>query len=173
MRRIPNRSEFTANAVKAVLEISEGTLYEMIRTGEIWEPTLDNRGRNVWSFEAVAECCVRQIDRWLNEDVFDAVRSEPSRRCPHSREELDDLRTWISAQEKRRRVFPSYIEALEWDDTCRDAERKMALLQSADSVNQKQRIGQFFGWLREEGVRACRLAGLEPFGPPDLRSKKD
>lgn len=165
MKRIPNRNVFTSTAVKAVLEISEGTLYEMIRTGEIWEPSIDHRGRNQWSFEGVADCCERQISRWLDEDVFHSLSSTPSRRCRHSREELEELRRWINAQTMKRRKFQSYIEALEWDETNGMAERNLELVQSMEPTNARQRLGRFFGWLRDEGLRACRLEGVEPLGP--------
>lgn len=166
MKRLPNRDAFNSHAVKAVLEVTEGTLYEMIRTGEIWEPSLDERGRNVWSFEAVADCCLRQIDRWLDEDVLHVLRAQPFRRCRHSREELEELRRWIHTQTMKRRNFQSHVEALEWDDTHRMAERNLELLQSTDPANERQRLGRFFGWLRDDGLRASKLAGLESFGPP-------
>lgn len=173
MKRIPNRDRFSASAVKAVLEISEGTLYEMIRTGEIWEPSLDERGRNVWSFDAVAECCFRQIDRWLEEDVLSSLQNVPARRCPHSREELESLRSWIAKQVFRRRRFGSPDEAMEWEVTSREAERHLSFLQSMEEHNKRQRIGSFFGWLREEGKRECGLAGLEPFGPAPREDDED
>jgi hypothetical protein len=173
MKRLPDRDWFTSHAVKAVLEISEGTLYAMIRTGEIWEPSLDERGRNVWSFEAVADSCERQIDRWLDEDVFRSLRDNPSRRCRHSREELEELREWIKAQKLKRRRLQSPAEAAEWNDTHREGVRTLELLQSMEPHNQRQRIGGMFSWLRAEGKRAARLTGLLPFGPPAPRRDED
>jgi hypothetical protein len=166
MKRIPDRDWFTSHAVKAVLEISEGTLYEMVRTGEIWEPTTDRKGRNLWSFDAVADACERQIDRWLDDDIFDALRNYPSRRCRHSADELQSLREWIHKQVMRRRRFQFLSQAVEWQETRTEGDRRLGLLHGMDASNRRQRIGGFFGWLRSEGARAARLVGLVPYGPP-------
>ena len=168
MKRIPDQDWFDLHGACAVLGVTQGTLHEMIRTGEIWEPLPDGRCKLWWSFDALADACLRKIELSLGESPFANLVTHPLRRIPHSPEELETLRSWINAQTLRRRNFGRPDQATEWDDTHEFSARKLGDLQSLSGGNAKQRLGSFFAWVRR-GARDENRGGSEevvPFGSP-------